>query len=163
MWSDKTAPTLSLADYAKFMGISVAEAKRRIEERERILDGKALQAEKRAAALRSKRTYRYNHELDGMPLVTMSKRRRIQLHRASLAERGCKGGELLGNNSDFLDWLLKRPDMEHLRTRIQKAMNRLGWNPKLESESTRLANAAAHGRKERAGRIIFDQERGAWV
>ena len=163
MWSDSTAPTLSLADYAKMHGISVAEAKARIEERERIKDGLALRAEKKAAAVRAKRGYLYNHEIDGAPLHAMSKRRYVQLHRASMPERGCKGGELLSEDCDFTDWLLKRPDMEHLRVRLEKVMNRLGWNPKLDSASTRLQNAAKHGRKERAGRLIFDSEKGAWA
>lgn len=143
------------------LGTSVAEAKRRLEEEDRIKDGLALQSEKRAAIRRSKRGYRYNHAIDGAPLHGMSKRRYIKLHRASLMERGCKGGELLSEDSDFTDWMLKRPDMEHCRIVLQKTMNKIGWTPPLTN--ARLKNAAEHGRKERAGKLVFDTVKGAWA
>ncbi len=161
MWQDNTAPTLSLPEYAKMLGISVREAKERIENEDRIRDGLALEAEKRAAAVRSKRVYRHNDALDGAPVHAMSKRRYVKLHRASLMERGCKGGELLSEDCDFTEWMLKRPDMEQCKVVLQKTMNKIGWVPPLAN--ARLANAAAHGQRERAGRAIFDTARGCWV
>lgn len=162
MWSDTTAPELSLPDYAKLLGISVRDAKEKIENEDRLRDGRALEAEKRAAELRYKRGgYRYNHEIDGAPQIAMSKRRHVKLHRASLMERGCRGGELLGEDCDFTEWMLKRPDMEQCRVILEKTTNKVGWTPPLVN--VRLANAADHGRKERAGRIIFDTARGCWV
>lgn len=143
------------------MGISVPEAKRRLEEQDRIRDGLALQAEKRAAVKRSRRIYRHNEELDGKPVIAMSKRRYIKLHRASLIERDCKGGELLSEDCDFTEWALKRPDMEQCKIVLQKTMNKIGWTP--PNTNARLANAAEHGRRERAGKLVFDTERGAWV
>lgn len=163
MWSESDTPSLTIEQLAKFRGKSVRETKETMEEYWRIKNAKAERIEKRAAEIRYKQgPRRVNEELgDAFPQISMSKIRWLQLHRASMIEKGDKGGSLLSEESDFTEWMLKRPDLEHLRVTLAKTTNKIGWVPPLAN--ARLNNAAEHGRKERAGKLIFDTARGAWI
>lgn len=165
MWSENEAPTLPLHKFAELQGKSVADTKAAVEESLRIRMELGRRAEIRAAAVRQRQgPRRVREDLgDAYPEIAMSKIRRVLLHRASKVERGAKGGELLGNDSDFTEWMLKRPDMEQCRIVLAKTQNKVGWTPRVSDASCRLANAASHGAKERAGKIIFDHERKCWL
>lgn len=163
MWSESEIPELSLEGLAKFLGKTVRDTKEMMENADRIADGRAEEVEKRAAVMRHRQGPRRVVEAlgDARPHISMSKRRWLKLHRASKMEKGDKGGSLLGENSDFSEWMLKRPDLEHLRVTLAKTTNRIGWAPPLAQ--ARLSNAADFGRRERAGRAILDPTTGGWV
>lgn len=165
MWSEHEEPTLPLHKLAELTGKSVAATKAAVEEDWRIRKEKGRRAEIRAAAVRHRQgPRRVREEMgDAYPEIAMSKIRWVELFRASKIERHCKGGELLSEASDFTEWALKRPDMEQCRIVLAKAQNKVGWTPNVGNAATRLTNAAKHGQKERAGRAIFDTERGCWV
>lgn len=166
MWSPDETPTLSLEQFAKIRGKSVRETKGDMEEYWRLKQGRALQIEKKAAEIRHKRgPARISEALDGaFPQIAMSKTRFIELYRASKMEKGCKGGELLGEESDFTQWLLKRDDMEHLRVKLAKTTNKVGWMPTVAANrQARLDNAFDYGKRERAGRAILDPSTGGWL
>lgn len=165
MWSESEEPTLPLHKLAELTGKSVADTKAAVEEDWRIRNEKGRLAEIRAATLRHRQgPRRVREDLgDAYPEIAMSKIRWLQLFRASKIEKNCKGGELLGENSDFVEWALKRPDMEQCKIVLAKTQNKVGWTPNVANAATRLTNAAMHGQKERAGRAIFDTEGGRWV
>lgn len=155
MWNPDEKPTLSLADFAKELGMSYRNTKAMVEERERLADAKMEQTEKLAAIARYKQgPRRVNEELgDAAPEVAMSRRRWVQLFRASKMQKGCRGGEL-HNDDDFVKWLLKR--CETMRIKVACAQNRTGYLPTLE-------RAKAWGEKERAGRTLIDPTTGGYV
>lgn len=163
MWSAEQTPTLTIEQLAQLNGKTVRATKEQMEDYWRIKNGKAELIEKRAAAIRHKRgPQRVNEALgDARPTISMSKLRWLQLHRASMIEKGDRGGSLLGENSDFTEWMLKRPDLEHLRVTLAKTTNKIGWTPPLAN--VRLANAADWGRKERAGQTIIDPTTGGYT
>ncbi len=165
MWSESETPALSIEQLAKHLRKSVAETKAIMEEYWRIKNAKAELVEKKAAEYRYKRgPARVNEELgDARPEIAMSRIRWLALHRASMVEKGDKGGSLLSEDSDFIPWLLKRSDMEHLRVKLARKTNGVGYTPALDNASARLANAAHFGRRERAGQAILDPQTKGWV
>ena len=88
----------------------------------------------------------------------MGRRRFVKLHRASMHERGCKGGELLSEDSDLTAWILKQERYAHLRTPLAKNMSTVSLSmPGSNSLANRkLANAADWGRREREGRTLIN-------
>lgn len=187
MWSESETPALSIEQLAKLLGKSVRDTKQMMEDYWRIKNGRAEQIEKKAAEFRHRRgPMRVNEEMgDARPEISMSRIRWLQLHRASMTEKHDRGGSLLSEDSDFIPWLLKRSDMEHLRVALAKTTNRQAYTsaienavvtfkrdadrkrvpatPKVENASTRLANAADWGRRERAGTTIRDPQTGGYV
>jgi hypothetical protein len=163
MWSEDEKPQLSIGELANYLGKSLKDTKAIVEDYNRVKDGQALQIEKKAAEIRYRQgPRRVNENLgDAFPEISMSKRRWLQLFRASKVEKGDRGGSLLGEDSDFTDWLLRRPDMEHLKVTLAKTTNKIGWTSPLVN--ARLSNAADFGRRERAGRAILDPTTGGWL
>jgi hypothetical protein len=122
---------------------------------------------------------------DARPEVAMSRIRWLELHRASMVEKGDRGGSLLGDESDFIRWLLKRSDMEHLRVQLAKTTNRQAYtsaienaamtfkrdadrkrvpaSPVVDQASTRLENAADWGCRERNGTTVLDPKTRGYV
>lgn len=154
MWDLNIQPTLSLPDMAKRLGISVAQLKEHLIEQDRARDAKAKQLELRAAAMRHRQGPRRVNEAlgDARPEMALSRWNWLQLHRATLHERGAKGGEIL-NDDDFVRWALKRN--EHWRIRVACAQNKTGWLPTVE-------RAKQWGERERAGKAKLNPITGGW-
>ncbi len=152
MWSDNEQPAVSLETLCLMSGRPVREIKAQLEEYWRFKEAQALRVEKKAAAMRHRQGPRRVVEAlgDAHPLVSMSKFRWLQYHRASKIERGDRGGSLLSEESDFISWLLKKPEFEHLRVPLAKITNKVGWT----AAEHRMANAADWGRRERNSQTL---------
>lgn len=162
MWKDNAAPTLSLPDLAKTLGMSFRATKQMVEDNWSKKQVDAEKAEMKAAARRYKQGPRRVNEAlgDAVPEYSMSRLRWLELYRASLIEKSAKGGELL-NDSDFIKFLLRKK--EWLRIEIAKAQNKVGWttptgdlNPQSLAgvDTPSLVIASHHGRKERGSNLI---------
>lgn len=143
MWNPNKAPVLGFEKLARRVGLHKA---RRIfdayREKLRIDNAKAALQEKRAAELRRQRgPVVVRNNFDFMPAYYMAPLTYKQLHRSTLGERGCKGGEVFDDESVMRDFLKRNPDCAPEKIVTGKIQG--GWTDALE-------RAAKEGRMHRA-------------
>lgn len=143
MWNPDKAPVLGFDKLARRVGLPKARAIfDAYRERLRIQNAIAAQQEKRAAELRRQRgPLVVRNDFDMRPVYHIAPLTYKQLHRSTLGERGCKGGEVFDDESMMRDFLKRNPDCAP-----QKVITgdiRSGWTAALEQ-------AAKEGRMHRA-------------
>lgn len=143
MWNPDKAPVLGFEKLARRVGLHKA---RRIfdayREKLRIDNAKAAFQEKRAAELRRQRgPVVVRNDFDFMPAYYMAPLTYKQLHRSTLGERDCKGGEVFDDESVMRDFLKRNPDCAPEKIVTGKIQG--GWTDALE-------RAAKEGRMHRA-------------
>jgi len=99
-------------------------------EQERIKDHLANLEEAELARQAERAGHIANEEIDGEIEWGMSKRTWVQLHRASLHERGAVGGELL-RDDDYMKWFLKRNEACRRKSRSGNITE--GYTARLEA------------------------------
>jgi hypothetical protein len=144
MWQTDTEPTHSFAKLARQVGVKKARMQWEFyAEQHRKGQIEAHVIEQLQAREAAKRDYRWNDIIEGEPVARFHARTYMDLYRASLPQRGCKGGEYL-NDEDFMKFFLKRN--EQCAIKAKSPHIRDGWTPALE-------HAAFEGRKEREARL----------
>lgn len=143
MWNPDRAPVLGFEKLAKRVGLHKARRIFAAYQRKLEIDNhKAAMQEKRAAELRRARgPVVVRNDFDFMPAYHMAPLTYKQLHRSTLGQRGCKGGEVFDDEEMMKDFLKRNPDCAP-----QKVITgdiRGGWTPALEK-------AAKEGRMHRA-------------
>lgn len=98
--------------------------------------------EETLAAAANRKKYVWNDDLGGMPTCRMAPHTYVELHRASLSQQGCKGGEYL-EDEDYMKFFLKHN--EACRIKAVSPHIRTGWTPELE----RMQQAKEEGQAER--------------
>lgn len=141
MYQTDIAPTFGFEEAARVLG--VARARRlwdwyALEDKRR--DAEAVALEECLARDASKRNYIVNEELGGQAEWRMSNKSYVDLYRASLNEKGCRGGEFLEDDG-FMKWWLKRNPQCRVMSGSGKVMS--GWTRARESAEERLARAHA--------------------
>lgn len=161
MWNPDRAPQLSFEKLAKRVGLIKARAIfARHAERLRIANHQAAQQEQRAAAARQRRGPNVvRNDFDFFPEYHITPLTFKQLHRSTLGQRGCKGGEVFEDEGYMRDFLKKHPECAPQK-RVTGDI-RSGWTRALElaaaagraarvqsfaETSLRLQRAAAEGR-----------------
>jgi len=142
MWNPDKAPTLSFERLARKVGLVKARAiwdayreKLKREEHE------ATQQERAWAEQRHRQGPAVvRNDFDFYPMFHVSPLTYKKLHRESLAQRGCRGGEVL-DDAEYMKAFLKR-NPECAPQRIVTGDIRSGWTAALEQ-------AAKDGKRER--------------
>lgn len=143
MWNPDKAPVLGFEKLARRVGMHKARAifaayKAKLEAD----NHRAAMQEKRAAELRRKRgPLVVRNDFDFMPAYHMAPLTFKQLHRSTLGERGCKGGEVFDDPEIMRDFLKRNPDCAPEKIVTGKIQG--GWTDALE-------RAAKEGRMHRA-------------
>lgn len=143
MWNPDKAPALGFDKLARRVGLHKA---RRIfdayREKLRIDHAKVALQEKRAAELRRKRgPLVVRNDFDFAPAYYMAPLTYKELHRSTLGERGCRGGEVFDDPEMMRDFLKRNPDCAPGKIVTGKIQG--GWTSSLEQ-------AAKEGRMHRA-------------
>ena len=143
MWNPDKAPSLGFDKLARRVGLVKARAIfDAYREKLRLDNAKAAIQEKRAAELRRKRgPLVVRNDFDFAPAYHMAPLTYKQLHRSTLGERGCRGGEVFDDAEMMRDFLKRNPDCAPQK--IVTGDIRSGWTPALEQ-------AAKEGRMHRA-------------
>ena len=143
MWNPDKAPALGFDKLARRVGLAKARAIfDAYREKLRIDNAKAELQEKRAAELRRQRgPLVVRNDFDFMPAYHMAPLTYKQLHRSTLGERGCKGGEVFDDPEMMRDFLKRNPDCAPEKVVTGKIQG--GWTSSLEQ-------AAKEGRMHRA-------------
>lgn len=142
MWNPDKAPTLSFERLARKVGLVKARAiwdayKRKLEREEH----EATQQERAWAEERHRKGPAVvRNDFDFYPMFHVSPLTYKKLHRESLSQRGCTGGEVLGD-AEYMRAFLKR-NPECAPQRIVTGDIRSGWTAALEK-------AAKDGKRER--------------
>jgi len=143
MWNPNRAPKMGFEQLARRVGVLKA---RRIfdayREKLRIDNHNATQLEIKAAAQRARRgPIVVRNDFDFAPAYHITPLTYKQLHRSTLGERGCKGGEVFDDDEAIRDFLKRHP--ECAPQKIVTGDIRGGWTRSLEQ-------AAQEGRMHRA-------------
>jgi hypothetical protein len=143
MWNPDKAPVLGFEKLARRVGLAKARAIfDAYREKLRLDNAKAALQEKRAAELRRKRgPVVVRNDFEFMPAYHMAPLTYKQLHRSTLGERGCKGGEVFDEPEMMRDFLKRNPDCAPEKIVTGKIQG--GWTASLE-------HAAKEGRMHRA-------------
>ena len=143
MWNPDKAPVLGFERLARKVGLVKARAIfDAYREKLRIDNAKAVLQEKRAAELRRARgPVVVRNDFDFMPAYHIAPQTYKQLHRSTLGERGCKGGEVFDDSEMMRDFLKRNPDCAPEKIVTGKIQG--GWTASLEQ-------AAKEGRMHRA-------------
>lgn len=143
MWNPDRAPVLGFEKLARRVGLHKARAIfDAYREKLRLDNVRAAQQEKRAAELRRKRgPLVVRNDFDMRPVYHIAPLTFKQLHRSTLGERGCRGGEIFDDESMLKDFLKRNPDCAP--EKVITGDIRSGWTPSLEQ-------AAKEGRMHRA-------------
>lgn len=143
MWNPDKAPVLGFDKLARKVGLVKARAIfDAYREKLRLDNAKAALQEKRAAALRRQRgPVVVRNDFEFMPAYHMAPLTYKQLHRSTLGERGCKGGEVFDDAEMMRDFLQRNPDCAPQQVVSGKIQG--GWTASLEQ-------AAKEGRMHRA-------------
>jgi hypothetical protein len=143
MWNPDKAPVLGFEKLARRVGLAKARAIfDAYREKLRLDNAKAALQEKRAAELRRKRgPLVVRNDFDFAPAYHMAPITYKQLHRSTLGERGCKGGEVFDDPEMMRDFLKRNPDCAPEKIVTGKIQG--GWTASLE-------HAAKEGRMHRA-------------
>lgn len=142
MWNPDKAPVLGFERLARRHG--VAKARRLWEahkERYRLEHAKAAAQEKTWAEERARKGPIVRKDDWIKPAFHIAPITFQELHRSTLGERGCKGGEALGDEEYMRDFLKRHP--ECAPQKVVTGDIRSGWSAQLE-------RAAVFGRCERA-------------
>lgn len=143
MWNPDKAPVLSFEKLAKRVGLIKARAiwdahRRRYEAHH----AQARKQEMAAAAMRHRRgPVVVRNDFDMAPAYHIAPITYKELHRSSLGQRGCKGGEVFESEADMRDFLKRNP--ECAPQKVVTGDIRSGWTGSLE-------RAAKEGRMHRA-------------
>jgi hypothetical protein len=143
MWNPNKAPMLGFEQLARRVGLIKARATWAFYQRKLAADNhKAAEQEKRAAEARRRRgPVVVRNDFDMQPAYHIAPLTYKQLHRSTLGQPGCRGGEFFDDESSMRDFLKRNPDCAP-----QKAVTgdiRSGWTVGLE-------RAAKEGRMHRA-------------
>jgi len=143
MWNPDRAPKMGFEQLAKRFGVNKA---RRIfdayREKLRLDNHRASQQEAAAAAARARRgPVVVRNDFDFAPAYHITPLTYKQLHRSTLGQRGCKGGEVFDDDEAMRDFLKRNP--ECAPSKIVTGDIRSGWTSALE-------RAAIEGRMNRA-------------
>jgi len=143
MWNPDKAPALGFDKLARRVGLAKARAIfDAYRQKLRLDNAKAALQEKRAAELRRKRgPLVVRNDFDFAPAYHMAPLTYKQLHRSTLGERGCRGGEVFDDESLMRDFLKRNPDCAPEKIVTGKIQG--GWTASLEQ-------AAKEGRMHRA-------------
>ena len=143
MWNPDKAPALGFDKLARRVGLHKARAIfDAYREKLRIDNARAAKQEKRAAELRRKRgPVVVRNDFDFAPAYHMAPLTYKQLHRSTLGERGCRGGEMFDDPEMMRDFLKRNPDCAPEKIVTGKIQG--GWTSSLEQ-------AAKEGRMHRA-------------
>jgi hypothetical protein len=143
MWNPDKAPVLGFEKLARRVGLAKARAIfAAYREKLRIDNAKAALQEKRAAELRRARgPIVVRNDFEFMPAYHMAPLTYKQLHRSTLGERGCKGGEVFDDAEMMRDFLKRNPDCAPEKVITGNIQG--GWTASLEQ-------AAKEGRMHRA-------------
>jgi len=136
MWNPDKAPALGFDKLARRVGLAKARAIfAAYQEKLRLDNAKAAQQEKRAAELRRARgPLVVRNDFDMRPEYHLAPLTYKQLHRSTLGERGCKGGEIFDDPSMLKDFLKRNPDCAP--EKIVTGDIRSGWTPALDKAAT---------------------------
>jgi hypothetical protein len=143
MWNPDKAPVFGFEQLARKVGLVKARAifaayKAKLEADNR----RAEMQEKRAAELRRQRGPAVvRNDFDFQPAYHMAPLTYKQLHRSTMSQRGCKGGEMFDDAEMMRDFLKRNPDCAPEKIVTGKIQG--GWNRSLEQ-------AAKEGRMHRA-------------
>lgn len=143
MWNPAKAPALGFDKLARRVGLAKARAIfDAYREKLRLDNARAAMQEKRAAELRRKRgPIVVRNDFDFAPAYHMAPLTYKQLHRSTLGERGCRGGEVFDDPEMMRDFLKRNPDCAPEKIVTGKIQG--GWTASLEQ-------AAKEGRMHRA-------------
>lgn len=143
MWNPDKAPVLGFERLARKVGLVKARAIFAAYRAKLEADNhRAAMQEKRAAELRRARgPLVVRNDFDFAPAYHMAPLTYKQLHRSTLGERGCKGGEVFDDESAMRDFLKRNPDCAPEKIVTGKIQG--GWTASLEQ-------AAKEGRMHRA-------------
>lgn len=143
MWNPDQAPRLGFENLARKYGLNKARAMWAAYQRKLAHDEhQAEQQEKAWAAERHRKgPLVVRNDFDFYPTFHISPLTYKKLHRATLPERGCKGGEALDDSSYMRDFLKRNP--ECAPQKITTGDIRSGWTAAIE-------RAAIMGRMDRA-------------
>lgn len=143
MWNPDQAPQLSFENLAKRFGLEKARRLWRLHElRIRRAAAQAAEQERRWAAQRQQAgRIIVKNDLDMYPKYHLSPYTYKALHRSTLPERGCTGGEALRDESYMKDFLKRNPECAPQKV-VSKEITS-GWTSQLEA-------AAKQGKMERA-------------
>lgn len=162
MWNPDKAPVLGFEKLARRVGLHKARAIfAAYREKLRLDNARAAAQEKRAAEYRRQRgPVVVRNDFDMRPEYHIAPLTYKQLHRSTLGERGCKGGEVFDDPAMLRDFLKRNPDCAP--EKIVTGDIRSGWTPSLDKAATegkmhralqfaqvslRLQNAAKEGRQ----------------
>jgi len=143
MWNPDKAPVMGFENLARHRGVAKARAIfAAYKEKLRLDNVKAAAQEKRAADLRRARgPLVVRNDFDFAPAYHMAPLTYKQLHRSTLGERGCTGGEVFDDEESMRDFLKRNPDCAPQQIVSGKIQG--GWVPSLD-------RAAKEGRMHRA-------------
>ena len=143
MWNPDKAPTLGFEQLARKVGLVKARASFAAYRAKLEADNRrAAMQEKRAAELRRARgPLVVRNDFEFMPAYHMAPLTYKQLHRSTLGERGCRGGEVFDDPEMMRDFLKRNPDCAPEKIVTGKIQG--GWTASLE-------HAAKEGRMHRA-------------
>lgn len=143
MWNPDKAPVLGFEKLAQKVGVHKARAIfAAYAEKLRLENARVTQLEKTAAAARARRGPAViKNDFEMMPAYHMAPLTYKQLHRSTLGQRGCKGGEIFDDEESMRDFLKRNP--ECAPQKVVTGDIRSGWTSALEQ-------AAKEGRMHRA-------------
>ena len=143
MWNPDKAPALGFDKLARRVGLAKARAIFAAYKAKLEADNHAATLqEKRAAELRARRgPVVVRNDFDFAPAYHMAPLTYKQLHRSTLGQRGCKGGEIFDDAEMMRDFLKRNPDCAPQKVVTGKIQG--GWSSALEQ-------AAKEGRMHRA-------------
>lgn len=148
MWNPDVEPIFGFERYARLHGLSKARewmARLEFEHKRQQMEAHAIELALAKDAER-KGPNKVNEELgDAEVSWQMAKYSYWELHRSSLHERGCRGGELM-RDDDYMRYFLKT-NPECARKNVSGNIMS-GWTPCLEA-------AAEEGRQQRAQEVII--------
>jgi len=143
MWNPDRAPVLGFDKLARRVGVIKARSIfAAYAEKLRLENVRVTQLEQKAAAIRHRRGPAVvRNDFDMRPAYHMAPLTYKQLHRSTLGQRGCKGGEVFDDDGAMRDFLKRHP--ECAPQKIVTGDIRSGWTAALEK-------AAKEGRMHQA-------------
>jgi hypothetical protein len=143
MWNPDKAPALGFESLARRVGVHKARAIfAAYREKLRLENVHVTKLEQAAAAARARRGPAVvKNDFEMMPAYHLAPLTFKQLHRSTLGQRGCKGGEVFDDESFMRDFLKRNP--ECAPQKIVTGDIRSGWTASLEK-------AAQEGRMHKA-------------